>query len=223
VLFRSWDGALQIGFNYLFGVKSKPAEPAAPMDSDGDGVYDADDRCPNTPAGTEVDAQGCPLPVGDEDQDGVTDDLDRCPGTPRGARVDTQGCPLQLKETVTRRLDVKFEIESARIDRTYLSDVESLATFLREYPDTDVVIEGHSDSTGSEAFNQKLSQERAESVRNHLIEYFEINPQRIRAVGYGESRPIASNETAEGRRENRRVVAVVSATVTKTQMKQDTQ
>src|SRR5690554_2883338 len=217
-----WDGALQVGFNYLFGVSSRPAEPEPPRDSDGDGVYDPDDRCPNTPAGTEVDAQGCPLPVGDEDQDGVTDDLDRCPATPRGARVDAQGCPLQLKETVTRRLDVKFETESARIDREYLGDVESLAAFLREYPDTEVVIEGHSDSTGSEAFNLKLSQERADSVRNHLIEYFNISPDRIRAVGYGESRPIASNETPEGRQENRRVVAVVSAIVTKTQMKQDT-
>ncbi len=86
-----------------------------------------------------------------------------------------------------------------------------------------MVIEGHSDSTGPTAFNQKLSQERAESVRDHLVEYFNISPARIQAIGYGESRPIASNDTAEGRQENRRVVAVVSATVSKPQMKQDVQ
>lgn len=214
-----WDGVLQVGFNYLFGVSSR--EPAPPRDSDGDGVYDPDDRCPNTPAGTEVDAQGCPLPVGDDDRDGVNNDLDRCPGTPRRARVDAEGCPIQLKETVTRRLDVKFETESARIDREYLDDVAALADFLHEYPDTDVVIEGHADSTGDADFNLKLSQERADAVRELLIERFEISPDRIRAIGYGESRPIASNDTAEGRHENRRVVAVVSTTTIRTQMKRE--
>ena len=93
------DGTVQIGFNWLFGGKSKPApEPVIeePQDSDGDGVYDDEDRCPNTPAGTKVDASGCPIPVGDADNDGVTDDKDACPNTPAGAKVDEKGCHLQL-------------------------------------------------------------------------------------------------------------------------------
>lgn len=221
---ETWDGALHIGIEFLFGNRSTPApEPVAvvepPRDSDGDGVPDDRDQCPGTPAGVQVDERGCPLPPKDSDGDGVPDDRDQCPNTPRRAKVDARGCTLQLEETVTFQLNVQFELESARIQKQYLPEVEKLGRFLQEYPDTDVVLEGHTDSTGSERFNQELSEVRANTVRNHLIEYFEIDPERIRAVGYGESRPIADNSTPEGRYQNRRVVAVVSAKTLKDQMR----
>ena len=117
------------------------------------------------------------------------------------------------------RLNVQFQLNKAAIQEEFLPEVESLANILREYPDTSVVIEGHTDSLGSEAYNDRLSKQRAETVRNHLVENYNIDAGRITAVGYGESRPVASNDTEEGRYQNRRVVAVVSATTTKTEMK----
>jgi len=219
-----WDGVLQVGFNYVFGRTSEP-EPApapvaaAPLDSDGDGVPDDRDRCPNTPPNTPVDEEGCPLPKPDEDKDGVPDDLDQCPGTPEGAKVDAQGCPLRLEETVSMRLNVKFDFNKAELRKNDEPEVDRLATFLREYPETDVVIEGHSDSTGDAGYNQKLSQQRAQAVREYLVREHRVAPSRITAIGYGESRPTAKNDTEEGRAQNRRVIAVVSATETKLQMK----
>ena len=86
-----------------------------------------------------------------------------------------------------------------------------MADFLAEYITAKAVIEGHTDSQGSESYNQKLSFKRANSVRDYLIANYGIAPHRLTAEGYGESRPIADNKTAEGRQRNRRVVAVFSA------------
>ena len=86
---------------------------------------------------------------------------------------------------------------------------------MREYVDTTVTIEGHTDSVGSTASNQKLSQQRADAVREVLVSQFGVNPSRLIAIGYGETRPIADNGTPMGRQENRRVEAVVTATVEK--------
>jgi OOP family OmpA-OmpF porin len=91
---------------------------------------------------------------------------------------------------------------------------------MQEYPATSAVIEGHTDNVGGEQYNLQLSQRRAESVRKYLIDNFNIAPDRLKAEGFGESRPIASNSTPEGREQNRRVVAVISATKETQQMRE---
>ncbi len=181
-------------------------------DSDGDGVYDNVDKCPGTPVGAPVDRVGCPL---DSDNDGVYDYLDKCPGTPEGIKVDNKGCPVPIPKKVSIELKVKFDTNKAAIKPIYHDHIQEVANFLNAYPETVAVIEGHTDSTGSEEYNLKLSQKRANAVRMHLINNFNIPHWRLDAKGYGESRPIADNKTKEGKQLNRRVTAVISTTVKK--------
>jgi OOP family OmpA-OmpF porin len=144
----------------------------------------------------------------DPDGDGVCDPLDKCPGTPAGYRVDADGCPI----TVSITLDVKFDFDKAVVKPQYRSEVERAATFLAAHPGSTAVVEGHTDSRGSDVYNQRLSDRRAHAVRDYLVSQFGIESSRVTAVGYGESRPIATNDTAAGRAENRRVVGVFSGT-----------
>jgi OOP family OmpA-OmpF porin len=177
-------------------------------DGDGDGVMDDDDRCPGTPAGVSVDANGCPR---DSDGDGVPDDRDACPDTPAGARVDQRGCEVQLERPVSFNLTVAFAFDSAEITGVAFQEMLELLRFLREYPSATAVIEGHTDSQGAEAYNQNLSERRAQAVVDALTNSG-IARDRLAARGYGESRPIASNDTEQGRQQNRRVTVVVSGT-----------
>lgn len=220
--FEDVDAALTFGLNFILGgsssskpVASKPAPtpppaPAAPVDSDNDGVVDGKDQCPSTPAGVAVDSVGCAL---DTDGDGVADYKDECPDSAKGAKVDAKGCYLELLEDKEVRLNVKFANNSVVVPEQYMAEVEAVADFLRSYATTDVVIEGHTDDRGSAAYNQALSERRAKSVAAVLISRFGIEADRVSAVGYGEEDPMATNDTEEGRALNRRVVAVVKATV----------
>jgi OOP family OmpA-OmpF porin len=183
-----------------------------PKDSDGDGVYDSEDKCPGTPRGAPVDRNGCPT---DSDGDGVYDYLDKCPDTPRGIEVDSNGCPVPIKEKVSIELKVEFDFDKATIKSVYDDHLQKVANFLKAYPDTEAVIEGHTDSIGAEEYNRILSQKRADTVRKYLLDNFDIEHWRISAKGYGESRPISDNKTKEGRQRNRRVTAVISTVVTK--------
>ncbi|WP_168013072.1 OmpA family protein [Halomonas salinarum] len=194
--------------------KPKPAEPqcptfggtipagvatnseGCPLDSDGDGVYDFRDQCPGTPAGVEVDRKGCPL---DSDADGVPDFKDQCPGTPAGAEVNSLGC---VDDLVLE--DVNFEFDSAKLTMGAESILEGVAEKLAANPEARVRLEGHTDSIGSDSYNKELSQERANSVRAFLASEG-IDTERMKAIGYGEEQPIATNDTAAGRAENRRV------------------
>ena len=156
-------------------------------------------QCPSygeVPAGVAVDAEGCPL---DSDGDGVPDYRDQCPNTPAGVEVNALGCPdsVVLKE-------VNFEFDSAQLTSNARSVLNGVAERLVSNPDVRVSIEGHTDSRGSDEYNKNLSQERAESVASYLASQG-VDANRMRAVGYGEERPIASNETEEGRFQNRRV------------------
>lgn len=114
-----------------------------------------------------------------------------------------------LEEKVTINLQVLFDNDKSVVKPQYLRDLSTAAEFMQKYSDTTVVIEGHTDSNASDAYNIALSERRAQAVKEVFINQFGINPSRIQAVGYGESRPIASNATAEGRQMNRRVVAVI--------------
>jgi len=210
---------VMLGLDYAFGRTSKPVPVVAqgPTDSDGDGVYDNLDQCPGTPAGTRVDANGCTVvePPKDSDGDGVFDSADACPNTPAGARVDEKGCQYVITETVSVELEVLFPTNQATIDPVYYDEINRVADFMTLFPSTSATIEGHTDDQGAADYNQDLSQRRADAVKKVLVEEKGIAASRLNAVGYGESRPRADNSTAEGRQQNRRVVAVISTEVDK--------
>lgn len=131
-------------------------------------------------------------------------------------RLYPQCCEAQpapvVKELVTINLNVEFDTAKSVVKEKYHNNVKKVADFMKEFPDTNAVIEGHTDNVGKEDYNQKLSESRANSVRQYLIDKFGIDGSRLSAVGYGYSKPIASNDTAEGKQKNRRVVAVMQAT-----------
>jgi OOP family OmpA-OmpF porin len=182
-----------------------------PPDSDHDGVPDYKDKCAGTPAGQAVDAAGCPL---DSDGDGVPDSRDRCADTPAGTKVNADGCP-RLTEKVGITLQLNFDSNSAAIKPEFTDDIDRVASFMRKYPRASVVIEGHTDNTGSSDYNQKLSARRAQAVADSLVRDHGIAADRVRSVGYGDSQPIADNNTSAGRSQNRRVHAAIEETVTR--------
>ena len=171
-------------------------------DSDGDGVPDNIDKCPNE-AGPAAN-NGCPWP--DRDGDGVPDKDDQCPD--KVGTVANNGCP-EVTEAVAKALNsyaktILFDTGKATIKDQSAGVLNDIIGILNEYSNASFNIEGHTDSVGSEASNQKLSEERASSVMNYLISNG-IASNRLSSEGFGESRPIDSNNTREGRANNRRV------------------
>jgi len=178
-----------------------------PMDSDGDGVPDGADRCPNTPKGCEVDRDGCPV---DSDNDGVCDGLDRCPNTPTGMKVDENGCTVEAKQFLDTGListtKILFDTGKSTLKPESKAELDAIGKILIQVPDTKIQVAGHTDNVGSEKLNMKLSEERALAVKDYLLQNFpQLEAEHYSARGYGESKPIASNDTKEGRAENRRV------------------
>ena len=171
-------------------------------DADGDGVTDADDKCPTT-AGPAAN-QGCPWP--DTDGDGVLDKDDKCPSL-KGT-VANSGCP-EVSEEVQKTLNayaktILFDTGKSSIKSQSEAVLGDIIKILKEYPNSKFTVEGHTDSVGSDALNQKLSDERASSVKNYLVTNG-IEAARLSSMGYGESKPIDSNSTSKGRANNRRV------------------
>jgi len=205
-----------LGVVFAFGGTSAKTA-AAPLDSDNDGVLNPQDKCPGTPSGVAVDKDGCPQ---DSDRDGVADYLDKCPGTPAGVKVDMDGCPpvvavpAHVKEAAAKRfcskpavLAINFDTNKSDIKPEYHDELKTVGDFLSYFPNAKGEISGHTDSTASNEFNQKLSERRAESVEKYISTTFGVNPGRIVTKGYGETKPIASNKTKAGRATNRRIVA----------------
>ena len=178
---------------------------AAPTDSDGDGVVDAEDQCPDTAAGIEVNERGCEKRP-DTDGDGVADADDQCPNTPAGTEVEATGCEPALFRSA---LDVRFHSGSARVQESTIPELAELAKLMRKHTEAELTLEGHTDDVGSAEANRRLSQQRAEAVKQVLVQRFGSEADRITAVGKGETEPVADNETEEGRAENRRVEAVL--------------
>lgn len=130
----------------------------------------------------------------------MVDASDRCANTPAGDQVDSTGCSL------TMRLEVLFDTDSSTINRTSFAELDRMITFLRETaPSATGVIEGHTDTVGAEAYNQQLSERRAQAVLKYLVDGG-VPASRLRAQGFGETQPVADNATPEGRAQNRRVV-----------------
>ncbi|PNK61437.1 OmpA family protein [Psychrobacter sp. FDAARGOS_221] len=114
-----------------------------------------------------------------------------------------------LEKEVSIELEVLFDNDKAIVKPQYYNEVQELAEFMQKYSNTTAVIEGHTDSNASDEYNQKLSERRANAIKYILISKFNISPDRLEAVGYGEQRPRATNKTAEGRQLNRRTIAVI--------------
>jgi outer membrane protein OmpA-like peptidoglycan-associated protein len=182
-----------------------------PMDTDGDGIFDGLDQCENSPKGAVVDARGCPV---DTDGDGVADGIDQCPNTPAGLRVDSNGCPIEVSEKETQLLDtgmirlqnINFDVNKATIKPESYPVLDEVAAILLQYPKLTLEIGGHTDNTGTRVRNVALSEARAKSVLNYLLQKFPtLDANSFTFVGYGPMVPVASNGTALGRAKNRRV------------------
>ena len=169
------------------------------MDSDGDGVPDDKDVCPNTPKGVAVNAVGCPL---DTDGDGVPDYKDKCPGTRAGAKVNAAGCEIIPDVTINTTAD-HFDFDSAELKPAMKNALNGVANDILNSPGNEKVeIVGHTDSVGPEDYNQKLSERRAQAAAEYLNSKGVFN---LTVKGMGESAPVADNATAQGRAMNRRV------------------
>ncbi len=178
------------------------AELAGCPDADGDGVADKDDECPNEAGPAEN--NGCPWP--DRDGDGVLDKDDQCPDV--AGTVANNGCP-EVTEEVQKQLNdyartILFDTGRSSIKAESTSVMVDIIQILNEYPNAKFTVEGHTDSVGRESTNQKLSEERANAVRDFLIDKG-IASDRLSAIGFGEAKPIATNNTRAGRAQNRRV------------------
>jgi len=121
--------------------------------------------------------------------------------------------PEPEPELVRVELDVKFDFDKAKVREESYSDIKNLADFMQQYPQTSTTVEGHTDSVGTDQYNQRLSERRAQAVRDVLVNQYGVSGQRVDSVGYGETRPVADNSTEEGRQINRRVEAEVEAQI----------
>lgn len=172
-------------------------------DADADGVGDRADACPGTPRGTAVNRQGCSRAQlnNDLDADGVANEDDECPNTQPGLKVDRKGCVV--KQTTSLR-GVSFLPNSDRLTAEGRATLDGVAATLQGQSGLKTEIAGHTDSLGSEGYNMLLSQRRADAVRKYLVSKG-VDEGRLTAVGYGELEPVDSNDTNEGRQNNRRV------------------
>jgi outer membrane protein OmpA-like peptidoglycan-associated protein len=177
-----------------------------PKDADGDGVTDDVDACADTPAGEQVDAKGCAPSQRDGDGDGVNDAADRCPSTPAGVEVDAEGCQVLFQPTKKTLIleGVTFETGKSTLTPESETILNGVAESLVANDTIRVQVTGHTDNTGSLAINRRLSRARADAVRTYLISRG-VAEARLTARGFGPDQPVASNKTAEGRAQNRRV------------------
>ena len=189
---------------------SKNGCPPPPPDRDGDGIPDSTDACPDVKGVASSDPleNGCPP---DTDGDGIRDDVDACPNEKGPPDTDPQknGCPKSVRVTdgeIVILEQVQFKTASAVILPASDDLLRQVAGVLAEHPEIlTIEVQGHTDSRGGKAYNRKLSQKRADSVRKWLINFGQVDSGRLSARGYGLSEPIADNGTPDGRQQNRRV------------------
>jgi outer membrane protein OmpA-like peptidoglycan-associated protein len=210
------DGLGTPDFRVIAGLRYAPHRAGGTpyQDSDGDGIADAHDRCPDQAEDADgfEDDDGCP--EGDNDGDGILDDDDECPDMAEEKGGDRDGCPERGRVVVSEGKifiigKVQFETGSAEIKPKSRALVDDIAVALNDNPSiTKIEIQGHTDNAGGDSVNQQLSQKRAESVKKRLVERG-VAEDRLVARGYGEKKPVAPNKTRAGRAKNRRVEFVV--------------
>lgn len=189
-----------------------------PFDSDGDGIPDHLDKCPGTPSGLKVDRDGCPPPIIQKvvpQPESAAGAVTAGAATVGAATVEAATVEAAILEKGRVTLKVEFDFDQAVVKRQYHQEIGHLAEVMKKYPDLRILLEGHTDHTGEPEYNQNLSERRANSVRRYLVENFSIESNRLSIRGYGETRPIASNTTKEGRQKNRRVEAEAEYSIRK--------
>jgi OOP family OmpA-OmpF porin len=198
-----WEGMALAGLEVVLGGHLKPTVAVPPV--------------------VEPDVYVPPVVVVEEDVDsdgdGVVDSLDACPGTPMNVVVDERGCPIPVDITDELKMELRvfFDNDKSTIKSQYQPEIAKVAEKMREYPNSTARIEGHASKTGPSArYNQRLSEARAVAVKSMLTNEFGIAPNRLSTVGYGYDRPIADNDTEEGRAMNRRVYAIITGDKTMT-------
>jgi OOP family OmpA-OmpF porin len=149
----------------------------------------------------------------DTDMDGISDEKDRCANTPVNVKVDSLGCTLYSEKAVAIKLNITFANNSSKVKPSMVNDIQRLADFMKEYKNTNVVIEGHSSAAGSEEYNLMLSQKRADSIKSILIDQFTIDASRLSAKGFGEKQLVSQGNTPADNELNRRVIAKIETTV----------
>ena len=198
-----WEGMALAGLEVVLGGHLAPTVAVPPMQEP------VVDTAPVVVIESDLDSDG----------DGVPDSIDACPGTPMNVVVDERGCPVQvdIEDTLKMELRVFFDNDKSTIKNQYKPEIAKVAEKMREYPNSVASIEGHASKTGpSAAYNQRLSEARAVAVKSMLTNEFGIAPNRLSTVGYGYDRPIADNNTEEGRAMNRRVFAIITGDKTMT-------
>jgi OOP family OmpA-OmpF porin len=185
------DANIKLGLSVLFGDAPVVAEP--------------------TPAPEPV--QAPVVVVADSDKDGVPDSNDLCPGTPSTDKVDATGCSIFTEKEVNFTLKAQFDNDSSVIKPEYNAEIADLAAFLKRFPGTDVEIGGHASNVGGAAYNMKLSERRADAVAKVLVNEHGISSSRVSVKGYGVTRPKVEGNTPAAHAANRRIEAVVTATI----------
>ena len=185
------DAGIKLGMTYAFGTAAaKPAPTPAPA--------------PVAPV------QAAPV---DSDGDGVPDTADKCANTPANHKVDATGCSIFTEKEVNFTLKAQFANDSAEIKPEYRAEIADLAAFLKRFPGTDVEIGGHASNVGTAAYNLKLSERRADAVAKVLLNEHGISAGRVTVKGYGVTRPKVEGNTPAAHAANRRIEAVVTATI----------
>ncbi|MBW8192066.1 OmpA family protein [Neiella marina] len=158
-------------------------------------------------------AQGNPkVAMVDDDQDGVANEMDKCPTTPIGHSVDADGCTQFFEQAIVKQVTILFAHDDATVPTTYYQNVADIAEFMEQHPQLKIVVEGHTSLVGSTAYNQKLSERRAQAVRHLLVERYGIAAERVSALGHGETQPLVTPETStEDAAANRRIEVEMSA------------
>lgn len=182
-----WEGQVYAGLNVMFAVSGRETD---------------DDRRTATTQPEDV------VSVADSDNDGVPDDRDACPDTPPNARVDERGCQIYKNVDEQTVKTIYFEFDKSDVRGQFSDEVRDAAESARDGKSR-IRVEGHTDSIGTESYNQGLSERRANSVKQQLIQEYQVDQNRVETRGYGESRPVAPNDTAEGREQNRRADIIV--------------
>ena len=190
----------------------KPPPPARPLDTDGDGIPDTLDKCPNEPEDKDgfEDEDGCPDL--DNDKDGIPDTSDLCPNEP--GPPEERGCPKKYslvsvtQEKIELHQAVFFATAKSTIMPQSFALLNEVADVLKSRSTMQVRVEGHTDSRGKRAANMLLSQGRANAVKTYLVDHG-IDASRMVSIGFGPDQPIETNRTAAGREKNRRVEFVI--------------
>ncbi|EKF73561.1 outer membrane protein OprF [Alcanivorax hongdengensis A-11-3] len=183
-----WEGQIYAGLNLAFGVSNDDKDNAK------------QERVPAEPAA---------VVSGDGDGDGVADDVDQCPDSASSAVVDDEGCQVYKMQTRTQTGEIYFEFDRAAVQGQFSDDVRQAADRMNAGDEGLIRVEGHTDSIGPADYNQTLSERRAQAVKDKLINDYSVDASKVSTEGFGESRPVADNSTAEGRAQNRRADIIV--------------